>query len=102
VTTPIVLQAVSRTVLLDLRSRITAPATEPDQRLASGRRERYARAHIEQGRCWNARKTICVVTGSRLGAGSNIEVSGKTDHAGTTPPRCAGRGARRHRHHQRR
>jgi N-carbamoyl-L-amino-acid hydrolase len=46
----------------------------------------YIEAHIEQGPLLeNARKTIGVVTGIQGLRWFNIEVSGKTDHAGTTP-----------------
>lgn len=46
----------------------------------------YIEAHIEQGPLLeNARKTVGVVTGIQGLRWFNIEVSGKTDHAGTTP-----------------
>jgi N-carbamoyl-L-amino-acid hydrolase len=46
----------------------------------------YIEAHIEQGPLLeNARKTIGVVTGIQGLRWFNVEVSGKTDHAGTTP-----------------
>ena len=46
----------------------------------------YIEAHIEQGPLLeNARKTIGVVTGIQGLRWFNIEVFGKTDHAGTTP-----------------
>jgi N-carbamoyl-L-amino-acid hydrolase len=46
----------------------------------------YLEAHIEQGPLLeNAGKTIGVVTGIQGLRWFNIEVSGKTDHAGTTP-----------------
>ena len=46
----------------------------------------YIEVHIEQGPLLeNARKTIGVVTGIQGLRWFNIEVSGKTDHAGTTP-----------------
>ena len=46
----------------------------------------YIEAHIEQGPLLeNAEKTIGVVTGIQGLRWFNIEVSGKTDHAGTTP-----------------
>jgi N-carbamoyl-L-amino-acid hydrolase len=46
----------------------------------------YVEAHIEQGpRLEMAAKTIGVVTGIQGLRWFNIEVSGKTDHAGTTP-----------------
>ena len=59
---------------------------------AAGKREfkspaaGYIEAHIEQGPLLeNAGKTIGVVTGIQGLRWFNIEVSGKTDHAGTTP-----------------
>ncbi|MBI2288846.1 MAG: hydantoinase/carbamoylase family amidase [Betaproteobacteria bacterium] len=46
----------------------------------------YIEAHIEQGPLLeNAGKTVGVVTGIQGLRWFNIEVSGKTDHAGTTP-----------------
>src|SRR6187549_281925 len=46
----------------------------------------YIEAHIEQGPLLeNARKTIGIVTGIQGLRWFNVEVSGKTDHAGTTP-----------------
>ena len=46
----------------------------------------YIEAHIEQGPLLeNAGKTIGVVTGIQGLRWFNVEVSGKTDHAGTTP-----------------
>jgi N-carbamoyl-L-amino-acid hydrolase len=46
----------------------------------------YIEAHIEQGPLLeNARKTIGVVTGIQGLRWFNVEVFGKTDHAGTTP-----------------
>jgi N-carbamoyl-L-amino-acid hydrolase len=46
----------------------------------------YVEAHIEQGPLLeNAGKTIGVVTGIQGLRWFNVEVSGKTDHAGTTP-----------------
>jgi N-carbamoyl-L-amino-acid hydrolase len=46
----------------------------------------YIEAHIEQGPLLeNARKTVGVVTGIQGLRWFNIEVFGKTDHAGTTP-----------------
>ena len=46
----------------------------------------YVEAHIEQGPLLeNARKTIGIVTGIQGLRWFNVEVSGKTDHAGTTP-----------------
>jgi len=46
----------------------------------------YIEAHIEQGPLLeNARKTIGVVTGIQGVRWFNIEVFGRTDHAGTTP-----------------
>ncbi|MEO7727286.1 MAG: Zn-dependent hydrolase [Burkholderiales bacterium] len=46
----------------------------------------YIETHIEQGPLLeNARKTIGVVTGIQGLRWFNVEVSGKTDHAGTTP-----------------
>jgi N-carbamoyl-L-amino-acid hydrolase len=46
----------------------------------------YIEAHIEQGPLLeNARKTVGVVTGIQGLRWFNIEVLGKTDHAGTTP-----------------
>ena len=59
---------------------------------AAGKREfkspaaGYIEAHIEQGPLLeNAGKTIGVVTGIQGLRWFNIEVAGKTDHAGTTP-----------------
>ena len=59
---------------------------------AAGKREfkspaaGYIEAHIEQGPLLeNAQKTIGVVTGIQGLRWFNIEVFGKTDHAGTTP-----------------
>jgi N-carbamoyl-L-amino-acid hydrolase len=59
---------------------------------ATGKREfrspaaGYIEAHIEQGPLLeNAQKTIGVVTGIQGLRWFNIEVFGKTDHAGTTP-----------------
>jgi beta-ureidopropionase / N-carbamoyl-L-amino-acid hydrolase len=46
----------------------------------------YIEAHIEQGPLLeNAGKTIGIVTGIQGLRWFNVEVSGKTDHAGTTP-----------------
>ena len=63
----------------------------------------YIEAHIEQGPLLeNAGRTIGIVTGIQGLRWFNVEVSGKTDHAGTTPLALRqDAAARRRRHHQR-
>src|SRR5262245_54302493 len=74
-------------VLLRDALRETLAATpEAKPRVFNAPAAAYLEAHIEQGPLLeDARKVIGVVTGIQGLRWFNVEVSGKTDHAGTTP-----------------
>jgi N-carbamoyl-L-amino-acid hydrolase len=72
--------------LVDALAATLAATPEAEQRQLGGPVAAYIEAHIEQGPLLeNAGKTIGVVTGIQGLRWFNIEVFGKTDHAGTTP-----------------
>jgi N-carbamoyl-L-amino-acid hydrolase len=72
--------------LKDALAETLAATPEAKQREFKSPAAAYIEAHIEQGPLLeNARKTIGVVTDIQGLRWFNIEVSGKTDHAGTTP-----------------
>ncbi len=72
--------------LRDALAQTLAATPQAAQRAFRSPAAGYIEAHIEQGPLLeNAVKTIGVVTGIQGLRWFNIEVSGKTDHAGTTP-----------------
>lgn len=72
--------------LIDALTATLAATPEAAKRECGGPAAAYIEAHIEQGPLLeNAGKTIGVVTGIQGLRWFNIEVFGKTDHAGTTP-----------------
>ena len=74
------------TRLRDALARTLAATPQAAKRQFKSPAAAYIEAHIEQGPLLeNARKTIGVVTGIQGLRWFNIEVFGKTDHAGTTP-----------------
>jgi N-carbamoyl-L-amino-acid hydrolase len=74
------------TKLRDALAATLAAAPDANPREFKSPAAGYIEAHIEQGPLLeNAGKTIGVVTGIQGLRWFNIEVSGKTDHAGTTP-----------------
>jgi N-carbamoyl-L-amino-acid hydrolase len=73
-------------VLKDALARTLAATPDAGRRAFGSPAAAYIEAHIEQGpRLELAGKTVGVVTGIQGLRWFNIEVSGKTDHAGTTP-----------------
>ncbi|MBM3356676.1 MAG: Zn-dependent hydrolase [Betaproteobacteria bacterium] len=73
-------------VLKDALARTLAATPDAGARAFGSPAAAYIEAHIEQGpRLELEGKTIGVVTGIQGLRWFNIEVSGKTDHAGTTP-----------------
>jgi N-carbamoyl-L-amino-acid hydrolase len=74
------------TRLRDALAQTLAATPQAAQRAFKSPAAAYIEAHIEQGPLLeNARNTIGVVTGIQGLRWFNIEVFGKTDHAGTTP-----------------
>ena len=73
-------------ILKDALAQTLAATPEAKPRQFKSPAAGYIEVHIEQGPLLeNAQKTIGVVTGIQGLRWFNIEVSGKTDHAGTTP-----------------
>lgn len=73
-------------VLRDALAETIRALPEAEPRPLHGPAAAYIEAHIEQGPLLEAqRKTIGIVTGIQGLRWFNIEVFGKTDHAGTTP-----------------
>lgn len=73
-------------VLRDALATTLAATPQATRREFNSPAAAYVEAHIEQGPLLeNAGKTIGVVTGIQGLRWFNVEVSGKTDHAGTTP-----------------
>ncbi|MEK6593780.1 MAG: Zn-dependent hydrolase [Pseudomonadota bacterium] len=73
-------------VLRDALAATLAATPQATRREFNSPAAAYVEAHIEQGPLLeNANKTIGVVTGIQGLRWFNIEVFGKTDHAGTTP-----------------
>ncbi|MCW5605825.1 MAG: M20 family metallo-hydrolase [Burkholderiales bacterium] len=74
------------TLLRDALAETLAATPEATKREFRSPAAAYVEAHIEQGPLLeNAGKTIGVVTGIQGLRWFNVEVFGKTDHAGTTP-----------------
>ena len=76
----------SGAVLRDALAKTLAAMPEATERALNAPVAAYIEAHIEQGPLLErSRKTIGIVTGIQGLRWFNVEVFGKTDHAGTTP-----------------
>jgi beta-ureidopropionase / N-carbamoyl-L-amino-acid hydrolase len=74
------------TVLREALAKTLAATPEATERALNAPVAAYIEAHIEQGPLLEREnKTVGVVTGIQGLRWFNVEVSGKTDHAGTTP-----------------